>query len=105
MATKTFNARSVHYLRDLGYMVDVVEKVIPYTKFKKDLFGCFDILAVGKGSIRFVQVTSRSNAASRRAKVRNNESYPLIREMENATVELHLWRKIGRRWDLKIEYL
>jgi hypothetical protein len=93
------------YLRDLGYRVEVVEKWNAFTKTKKDLFGCIDLIAIGNGETLAVQVTSRSNMSSRRAKILAAEAFPdMIRS--GWQVWLHGWAKNrSNRWEIKAERL
>lgn len=97
------NAKSSKYLVAAGYQVDTVERTIPYSYIKKDLYGCFDLLAVGHGEVIFVQVTSKSNASSRRKKVRASAAALEIFNIPGARVELHLWFKPAHRWVLNVE--
>ena len=41
--------RSLAALRDLGYLVEVVEKWNSFTRTRKDLWGWADLLAVERG--------------------------------------------------------
>ena len=93
------------YLRDLGYRVEVVEKWNAFTKTKKDLFGCIDLIAIGNGETLAVQVTSRSNMAARRDKILAAEAFPdMIRS--GWQVWLHGWAKNrSNRWEIKAELM
>lgn len=64
----TPQARAIARLRAEGFEVETVEQIkrIPGKTWRRDLFGAFDLLAVNAaGEVRAVQVTSRSNVASR----------------------------------------
>lgn len=64
-------ARTLTWLRKQGLKAGVVEKWIPQTKQRLDLFGFIDIVAIGKvsdGCIG-VQATSASHVAARRTKI------------------------------------
>ena len=64
-------------LRDAGWRAQVVEKWIPHTRQRLDLFGCIDIIAI-KGDITLgVQTTSASNAAASGFAVRENSAESL----------------------------
>ena len=72
------NGRVLKLYRDLGYIVQVVERWDAYTQRKYDLFGIIDILAVGNGETVAIQVTSRSNMSSRRRKIREAPELPFM---------------------------
>ena len=65
----TPTARSLAVLRELGYVVQVVEQWNRYSKTRHDLYGCIDVLAVHpEHGILGVQATTTSNAAARQTK-------------------------------------
>ena len=78
----TPTARSLAYLRDKGYHVEVVEqnKRAGIKVWKVDLFGFVDLLAIRRGEVLGVQVTSRSNVSSRVKKITDSPLLPLVRE-------------------------
>ena len=91
----SFNRKTVKALRDLGYpLVEVVERYSPHSKRTHDMFGLFDVFAVGHDTYTFIQVTSRSNAQARRTKLL--EHVDILNSILNAggVVELHLWDKL-----------
>ena len=93
------------YLRDLGYRVEVVEKWNAFTRTKKDLFGCIDLVAIGNGETLAIQVTSRSNMSARRAKILAAEAFPDMMR-SGWQVWLHGWAKNrSNRWEIKAELL
>ena len=59
-------------------MCDVVESYNAFTRRKKDLFGIFDILAVGNGETVAVQITSKANMSARIKKIQESEFLPEI---------------------------
>jgi hypothetical protein len=67
MASNT--TRSRDRLIANGWAVDVVESWNHFTKRRKDLYGCFDLIAVGPCGVAFVQTTSRGNISSRIRKI------------------------------------
>lgn len=88
---KTPQARAIQRLRAEGFEVEVVEQIkrIPGRTWRKDLFGAFDLLAVnGVGDIKAVQVTSRSNVASR---VNKLADLPVLGWLRKAGWGLHVW--------------
>jgi len=83
--------RSLAALRDLGYLVEVVEKWNSFTRTRKDLWGWADLLAIKRGEVLAVQVTSEG-VANRVAKVTNSETLGRVREA-GVRIEVHGWRK------------
>lgn len=64
-------------LRRLGYTVAIVEHWNPFAKIRQDLFGFIDLLAIKKGEILGVQVTSGEHHSNRATKSKNHKNYPL----------------------------
>ena len=65
----TPTARSLAVLREMNYVVQVVEQWNNYSKTRQDLYGCIDILAVHpEHGILGVQATTTDNAAKRQTK-------------------------------------
>ena len=96
-------SRSLELLRFLGYEAEVVEKIIPGTYRKRDLFGCIDIVAVhARHGWLLVQTTSGSNVAARLRKCRSAlRGHPALR---HAKVEVWGWQKYAKRgWDVRRE--
>jgi len=83
--------RSLKYLRDEGYLVAIVEHWQPFARIRKDLWGWADLLAIKRGEVLAVQVTSEG-VANRVAKVTNSETIGRVREA-GVRVEVHGWRK------------
>jgi hypothetical protein len=75
-------ARSLAHLREQGYHVEVVEqnKRAGIKCWKVDLWGFIDLLAIRRGEVLGVQVTSRSNVSSRVKKITDSPLLPLVRE-------------------------
>lgn len=90
--------RTLAHLRELGYLVDVVERRVgPITK---DLFGIADVVAVGP-DILAVQTTTGSNVAARVRKITDSPALPVLRKA-GIRVLVHGWRKVrGGRWRLR----
>jgi hypothetical protein len=93
-------SRSLEDLRDRGYTAEVVEKWIPATRRRKDLFGFGDILALRPGEVTIVQTTSDDNVAARISKIQEAEHLPAVRAA-GVRILVHGWRKVGRRWRLR----
>lgn len=93
--------RSLKYLRDQGYRVEVVEKWIPYIKIRKDLFGFIDLIAIKKGSGTLaIQTTSRSNVNARVNKILASEALDDVKGV-GWQVIVHGWGKLKSGWTLK----
>lgn len=97
------NPKSLKYYRDRGYIVDVVEHTIPKTFIKKDLFSCFDLLAIGRCEVIFCQVTTMDNRSKRVRKIfeDNEETFLTIMDA-GQVVEIHAWKKKINRWYLTV---
>ncbi len=93
--------RALKLLRELNYQAAVVEKWNPHAKIRQDLFGVFDILAVGNGKIIGVQVSSGSNHAARSRKVRE---WAGLKDWIAAGghAEVWTWSKKGPRGEKKV---
>jgi hypothetical protein len=83
--------RSLAALRELGYLVEVVEKWNSFTRTRKDLWGWADLLAIRRGEVLAVQVTSEG-VANRVKKVTDSETIARVREA-GVRIEVHGWRK------------
>jgi len=86
--------RSLKVLRELGYLVEVVEKWNSFTRTRKDLWGWADLLAIRRDEVLAVQVTSEG-VANRVAKVAASETVGRVREA-GIRIEVHGWRKNAR---------
>jgi hypothetical protein len=80
---------TLNHLRRHGYVADVVERWLPHTNRRRDLFGCIDIVAVDRREpgIVGVQATSLPNVAARLGKAR-------------ARPELAVWLRAGGRFEV-----
>lgn len=98
-APAQLNPKSLKYYRARGYLAEVVERTIPKTYIKKDLYSCFDILAIGNGEIVFCQVTTMPNRAARLKKItiENKEVFDKVLE-SNGVIEIHAWKKLAYKW-------
>ena len=94
--------RSLEYLREQGYLCEVVEKWNSFTKTRKDLWGWCDILAIREGEILAVQVTA-AGVSSRIKKIMESDTLPIVRKA-GIRVEVHGWRKnVKGRYVMRIE--
>jgi hypothetical protein len=93
-------ARTLEHLRQAGYsLVEVVEHWIPRARLRRDLFGCFDVLAVGSDVIG-VQVTTGSHVADRARKLTASPALPILKGA-GIKVRVHGWRKLRGQWRLR----
>ena len=101
----TPTARTLRELRRRGLEADVVERWIGGGRFRirRDLFGCWDVAAVGNGELVLVQTTSGSNVSSRVKKIADASATPKLRDA-NVRLLVHGWSrptKTRRRWRLR----
>ena len=64
----------------------------------KDIFGVFDLVAVRKGSITFIQLTTKPNLSARRKKIQ-----AWYREVGKRTPRCYVWAWDKKRSAFKIE--
>ena len=89
----TPTARSLALLRRSGYLAAVVEKWLPKINRRRDLFGCFDVLAIHpvRREVALVQTTTVGNLSSRLAKVKAAADLPAILAA-GVKVQVHGWK-------------
>ncbi len=99
--TKGLDLRTIKLLQAEGWpTVEKVEWWNAHSRRKHDLFGIFDVLAVGPRGTLAVQVTSATNVAARIRKIADSEHVGSVREAGWA-IEVHGWRKNkSNRWEL-----
>lgn len=91
-------------LRALGWMAGVVEKFIPYTKTRVDLFGFADLVCIvpGRSGVTFLQVTSGKNGPSRVHKLLEERWDQVKRCLDAGNhVEVWDWRSYKPRGEKK----
>ena len=97
--------RSLKKLRRQGWRPAVVEKWIPATKRRSDLFGFVDIIAVRGNQTLAVQTTTKTNMASRRAKIIESVNFPALLAA-GWEIEIHGWYKNAHNvWLCKVQQL
>ena len=94
--------RSLAFLRAEGYTVAIVEHWNAFAKIRQDLFGFVDLLALRPGETLAVQTTSGDNVSKRIAKIAEHELLPRVLEA-GWIVEVHGWRKIKGKWEVRRE--
>jgi hypothetical protein len=85
---------SLDYLRDLGYVVDVVERWVPGTaggpRVRRDLFGILDLVAVRSSETMGVQTTTKGELSKRARKIADSDHIGALREA-GWTLHVHGW--------------
>ena len=105
MTVVNHNQRVLKALRDAGYVAEVVERWDSFSRRRHDLFGFIDILAVGHGETKAIQVTSRDNMSSRRTKMQNSEE---LKALIAANWSVELWgydKQPNGRYRRKVEFV
>jgi hypothetical protein len=93
MASQSPTQRSLAYLREQGYHVEIVERWNAFTKQRKDLWGWADLLAIRRDEVLAVQVTA-SAVAARVKKIQESDTLGLVREA-GIRIHVHGWRKLA----------
>lgn len=83
---------TVKALESDGWTVDVVERTIPKTFIKKDLFGFIDVLAVKDDVTIGIQATSDTNVSARVKKIADHQNIGAVRHA-GWRVEVWGWKK------------
>jgi hypothetical protein len=105
--TASTTKMSLDYMRDLGYLVDVVERWVGAptggNRIKHDLFGILDLVGVRNGVTVGVQTTSKSNVAARARKIAESEATDVLLNA-GWLITVHGWwqpRGRGTRWEME----
>lgn len=100
-----FNHKTKDLLHERGFLVVQTESYNAYSQRKSDLMGFADFLAIHAGQPAVaVQVTSVSNLASRRNKIRDSKLAQTWLQTGNRILLIG-WYKEGSRWQAKEEWL
>ena len=83
-------------LERLGAVADVVERWIPHTKIKKDLFGFIDIVALLGPNTIGIQTTTATNHSHRRKKILAEPRAKAWLAAGNL-IEIHSWSGSGTK--------
>jgi len=102
--------RSIAYLRDKGYEVDVVERWISFGGkggIRKDFGGFADLIAYNADHTLAIQVTTKENVNARIKKVKGMETLDKWLSAHHRHFIVHGWAKRGERgkrktWELDI---
>lgn len=103
-------ARTLGWLREQGYLAQVVERFNPHARVRVDLFGCIDVLAVKGTETVGVQATSGSNVSGRVQKIKTEVADHARAWLDGGTRRLLVvgWRQhakadeTGKRWRPRI---
>jgi hypothetical protein len=95
------NVRTIALYESKGYKCDVVESYNAFTKRKKDLFGIFDIVAIGNGETIGIQLTSKSNMSSRIKKIADSDFLTEIVRSGWRIIVIGWYKKENGRYDYK----
>ena len=95
--------RTLQFYRDHGLAIEVVERWIPQTRRRKDLFGFIDLVAITADHTFGIQATSTGNMSSRLEKIRGSELARLWLSTPSRRLCVIGWRKYakperGRYW-------
>lgn len=100
--------RSIDFCRDNGWPCEVVERWVPGTRVRKDLFGFIDAIALIHGRIVGLQITSRSNVSARVKKITIEKAAEFRGWLDaGGIVEVWGWGKMkkrgpdGKYWQLR----
>ncbi len=88
-------------MRGRGYYSAVVEHWNSFIHKRQDLYGIIDVLGVGEEGTLAVQSTDITNMSKRVTKINESESISHILKA-GWKVEVHGWRKVKNRWQVKI---
>ena len=97
----SLNQRTIALLKERGYECAVVETYCAFTRRKKDLFGIFDILAIGQGETIAIQLTSKSNMSTRIKKISESPMLPEIIRSGWRILVIGWYKKPNGRYDYK----
>ena len=92
---------SLKWLREQGYLAEVVERFIPGANIRKDLWGWTDIVAIREGETVAVQCTSWDNISSRVRKIEESDTVGPVRKA-NWSIWVIGWKKKDNRWVHKL---
>lgn len=87
-----FEKRIKKYLQEQGFIVDTAGKRAMRMSGKfllvgKDIFGCFDLIAVNKeGTIKFIQATTQSNSSKKEREIIETFPWP-----DGGDIDIEIW--------------
>lgn len=94
--------RTLKRLRELGYLVQVVEHWNPHARIRQDLFGFIDVLAVREGEVLAVQACAGGDASKRARKIADHPNTGAVRKA-GIRIEVWAWRKLASgRYEVRV---
>jgi hypothetical protein len=103
------NQKTVLHLRKLGMHAQKVEYYNAHSKRRKDLFGVFDVVAVGLvdgvPELWLIQATSMSNRSKRTKKTLASEAAWVCSKVPGVRVMIFAWKKVKGNWKLSFREL
>lgn len=102
----SLNTKTKELYERNGYVYAKTEHWNSFCKRRVDLFGFADAIAFlpGSSDVVLIQITTRSNASSRRNKI-NESPIAVLWTTGNRKIHLVTWEKKSRRWDHRVEVL
>ena len=94
--------RELKYLREQGFVAEVVEKWIPQTHTRRDLFGFADIIYFDEGGVGLCQVTTVHNMPARVKKVLASDLARRWVTVANRCLLVVGWKKYAKKVDGKM---
>jgi len=92
--------RSLAYMRELGFLCQVVEHWNPFAHVRQDLYGFIDVLCVKDEDIVGVQACIGSDVSTRMHKIIEHANYPVV--ISAIRIVIQGWRKnAAGRWTLR----
>lgn len=97
----TPTARTLKKLAEDGWMAEEVERWIPHTRIRKDLFGVADIIAVKGRLTLLVQATTQTHLTLRVDKIKAEPQMHTWLSFHLRRIEVWAWRYLKRkaRWE------
>lgn len=98
----TPTARTLVFLRRLGFLPTVVESWVPHAELRRDLWGFADVLAIHPRDRLFllVQTTSAANVSSRLTKARSKPELAMWLKA-GGLFEVHGWSQRDGKWHVR----
>jgi len=97
----SLNQRTIALFEERGYRCDTVESYNAFTRRKKDLFGLFDILAIGKGENYSYSAYFQKQYVSKGKKISNSPMLPELLRSNWKICVIGWFKKPNGRYDYK----
>lgn len=95
--------RTLNLLRKDGYLAEVVERVVPGGRFRRDLFGIFDVVGIAPDArgVLGIQCTTCGNLSARVSKMLVSPAL-VVWLLAGNRAEAWGWAKFGRAGSRKL---